>query len=69
MSQETFIESKNPASTQIGDVVAKKESDFRLDNEDNISQQENFTNFVDAATFMACQEGRGKMHPASPDKD
>lgn len=69
MSQEVFIEGDNPNSTQVEDVVVIEKGDFRSDDEDNISEKADFTNFVDGATFMACQENGGKIFSASPRKD
>ena len=57
-------------SQQGGNALVGVESDFRVDKEDKIPfAYKDYQNFVDAATFMACQDERSKMHPASPDKD
>ena len=67
MPKET-LHSKSNNAPELKDATVGEKSDYRVDKEDKISY-EDYRNFVDSATFMACQEGRGKMHPALPDKD
>lgn len=69
MPKET-LHSKSNNAPEVKDATIGVESDFRVEKEDNISStHEEYINFVDSATFMACQGEGEKMHSASPDKE
>jgi len=67
MPKETLNPYSNNTS-EARDTTIGVESDFRVEKEDKIPYEDD-RNFVDSATFMACQGEGEKMHSASPDKE